>query len=58
MVIILQHLDEILREIDIKRQELNSLVNNTADYHSEVILEKSQELDKLIAKFYETKQCE
>ncbi|MHB8061775.1 MAG: aspartyl-phosphate phosphatase Spo0E family protein [Ruminiclostridium sp.] len=52
----LLHLDAVLKEIDIKRQELNSLVYNTVDYHSGVILEKSRELDKLIAEFYETKQ--
>jgi len=51
----LSHIDVILKEIDIKRCELNSLVHNAADYHSGVILEKSQELDKLIVEFYKLK---
>lgn len=51
-------LDVILKEIDIKRQELNALVHNDTEYHSGVILDKSQELDRLIAEFYEKKQRE
>lgn len=54
----MSQIDVILKEIDIKRRELNSLVHNTADYHSGDILEKSQELDKLIAEFYKLKQRE
>jgi len=53
MVTGLLHLNTILKDIEIKRQELNSMVYNIADYHSDVILGKSQELDKLIVEFYE-----
>lgn len=56
MVTGLLHLSAILKDIEIKRQELNSMVYNIADYHSGVILGKSQELDKLIVEFYEKKQ--
>lgn len=51
-------IDVILKEIDIKRRELNSLAHDAADYHSGDVLEKSQELDKLITAFYEIKQRE
>lgn len=54
----LPRLDEILKEMDKKQQELNSLIHNTADYHSGVILDKSRVLDRLITEFYETKQRE
>lgn len=36
--------DVILNEIDIKRQELNSLVHSTAHYHSGDVLEKTGSL--------------
>ena len=58
MVTGLLHLSAILKDIEIKRQGLNSMVYNIADYHSGVILGKSQELDKLIVEFYEKKQRE
>ena len=49
----LLNLDTLLREIAIKRNELNELVKNTGDYISERVLEKSQALDELIVAYYD-----
>lgn len=45
---------EICKEIELKRQELNLLMHNTSNYHFDAVLEKSQEVDKLIEEFHKT----
>ena len=47
------NLDTLLREIAVKRNELNELLKNTGDYISERVLEKSRALDELIVAYYD-----
>ncbi|AEY67552.1 aspartyl-phosphate phosphatase Spo0E family protein [Clostridium sp. BNL1100] len=51
-------LNALSQEIVIRQMELNKLIGNNQNRNTAKVLEKSQELDKLIVAYYEQKQRE